>query len=156
MSVGQTKSLHSTIFKSRIGCRNVFEVPPSDQSRYGSKRWNCVGPGSGEPVGWPAIFTSNHTLQPTNRNSGILAGFGVRRENRFHACLKRRKNQGLIKVSSTSRGFVSSGNKGLAVLGPCFAPFIGRCPQFQKRYPASTHTVGGLAGFGSVSFGLPR
>ena len=31
MSVGQTKSLHSTIFKSRIGGRNVFEMPPSDR-----------------------------------------------------------------------------------------------------------------------------
>src|SRR5271169_5548225 len=27
--------------------------------RSGSKRWNCIGLGSGEPVGWPANFTSS-------------------------------------------------------------------------------------------------
>jgi hypothetical protein len=31
VAVGQTKSLHSAIFKGRIGGRNVFEVSPSDQ-----------------------------------------------------------------------------------------------------------------------------
>src|SRR6202795_3770383 len=33
--------------------------PPVLACKSGSKRWNCIGPGNGGPVGWPASFTNS-------------------------------------------------------------------------------------------------
>ena len=58
----------------------IGSYPTSPQGlgcRYGSKRWNCIGLGNGEPVGWPVIFTSNWAWMSSGPNVwvGVVSKF---------------------------------------------------------------------------------
>ena len=51
--------------------------PPALACKYGSKRWNCIDLGSGEPVGWPAIFTSSWNWMSSGRSVWPTVGRGL-------------------------------------------------------------------------------